>query len=113
MEHQDGTFDSALQERRGVEQPGSVNPAFKIRQTTARPQELSVTDYVEGILQGNRTILSRAITMIESTLPKHQETAQKIIEKCLPYSGDSLRVGITGVPGAGKSTFIEALGTHL
>jgi LAO/AO transport system kinase len=115
MEHQDGTFDSALEERSGVERPASVNPAFAggggIR--LVRPQELSVDYYVEGILQRNRTVLSRAITMIESSLPKHQEVAQKIIEKCLPHGGNSLRVGITGVPGAGKSTFIEALGTHL
>jgi LAO/AO transport system kinase len=119
MEHQDGTFETALQERGGVEQPSNVNPAFARKAREAhetcvmRPQELSVADYVSGILQGNRTILSRAITMVESTLPKHQEIAQQIIEKCLPYSGNSLRVGITGVPGAGKSTFIEALGTHL
>ncbi len=58
-------------------------------------------------------MLSRAITLIESRLPRHQEAAQRIIEGCLPHSGESLRIGITGVPGVGKSTFIEALGMHL
>lgn len=105
---------SALNEREGVEQPSNVNPYLNpsaaFRRT--RPQ-LSVGDYVTGIREGNRTILSQAITLIESTLPEHQKKAQEIIEKCLPFSGNSFRLGITGVPGAGKSTFIESLGSHL
>ncbi|MEG1498540.1 MAG: methylmalonyl Co-A mutase-associated GTPase MeaB [Bacteroidales bacterium] len=114
MEHQDGTFDSALTERKGVEKPSIVNPAAQINPAEFRKRTiLSVEDYVKGIIEGNRTILSRAITMIESALPEHQQIAQQIIERCLPYSGKSLRIGITGVPGAGKSTFIEALGSHL
>ncbi len=73
----------------------------------------SVEEFVTGILAGDRTLLSRAITLIESTRVDHQEKAQAIIEACLPHSGKSFRVGITGVPGVGKSTFIEALGVHL
>ena len=69
--------------------------------------------YVDGILRADRVILSQAITLIESTLPKHQEIAFKIVEKCLPHSGNSFRLGITGVPGVGKSTFIEAFGQQL
>ncbi|MFQ5446377.1 MAG: methylmalonyl Co-A mutase-associated GTPase MeaB [Saprospiraceae bacterium] len=69
--------------------------------------------YVEGILRGDRILLSQAITLVESTLPAHQQLAQEIVAKCLPHSGQSQRIGITGSPGAGKSTFIEALGTHL
>jgi LAO/AO transport system kinase len=72
-----------------------------------------VDDYVKGILEGNRTILSRAITMIESENPSHIVMAQDIIERCLPHSGNSLRIGITGVPGVGKSTFIESFGGML
>ena len=71
---------------------------------------LSPDEYVTGILAGNRIILSRAITLIESSLPKHIKLAQKIIERCIPYSGNSVRIGITGVPGVGKSTFIESFG---
>jgi LAO/AO transport system kinase len=78
-----------------------------------RPQALSVNDYVEGIVGGNRMILGRAITMVESLLPAHRELSQAIVERCLPHSGRSVRVGITGVPGAGKSTFIEAIGSYL
>jgi len=78
-----------------------------------RPMEFSRREYVEGIRAGDRTILSRAITLVESTLPAQQELAQQIVENCLPYTGNSIRVGITGVPGSGKSTFIEALGLHL
>ena len=105
---------SALSEEKGVEQPATVNPNFPVRPRTKhkRPQK-SVEEYVQQIREGNRTVLSQAITLIESTLPSHQEMAQEIIERCLPYSGNSLRVGITGVPGAGKSTFIETLGSHL
>lgn len=75
--------------------------------------QLSVDEYLNGITAGNRTILSKAITLIESSNQKHQEIADDLIEKCLPYSGKSIRIGITGVPGVGKSTFIEALGSYL
>ena len=73
----------------------------------------SEDEYVEAILSGNRTILSQAITLVESSLPDHYDIAQTIIEKCLPYSADSIRIGITGVPGAGKSRFIETFGLHI
>jgi len=102
-------YESALTERAGVEQPMQVNPNFR-RQ---KKSELTEDDYVKGILEGNRTILSRAITMIESENPTHIAMAQEIIERCLPHSGNSLRIGITGVPGVGKSTFIESFGGML
>ena len=76
-------------------------------------RNLSVDDYVKGILSGDRVSLSRAITLIESNAPKHFAVAQELIQKLLPYTGKSMRIGITGVPGAGKSTFIEALGSWL
>lgn len=76
-------------------------------------KKLTVDDYVEGVLSSNRMILSRAITLIESNAAAHFDMAQQVIQKLLPYTGKSTRVGITGVPGAGKSTFIEALGTNL
>jgi LAO/AO transport system kinase len=69
--------------------------------------------YVEGVLNGNRLLLAKTITLIESTLPKHQELSKVILDRLLPYSGKGYRVGITGVPGAGKSTFIESFGTML
>ncbi|MCL4782253.1 MAG: methylmalonyl Co-A mutase-associated GTPase MeaB [Bryobacterales bacterium] len=78
-----------------------------------RRSDPSPEEFVDRILGGDRAMLSRAITLIESRLPRHQEAAQRIIEGCLPHSGESLRIGITGVPGVGKSTFIEALGMHL
>ncbi len=102
-------YESALTERAGVEQPVQVNPHFR----RVKKSELTIDDYVDGILAGNRTILSRAITMIESDNPSHIETAQSVIERCLPHSGNSLRIGITGVPGVGKSTFIESFGGML
>jgi LAO/AO transport system kinase len=74
---------------------------------------LNVEEYAKGILQGNRTILSMAITLTESALPVHQDLAQNIIRLCLPYAEKSIRIGITGVPGVGKSTFIESFGTYL
>ena len=67
----------------------------------------------DGIIKGDRVVLSKAITIIESKLESHQELAASLIDKCLPFSGNSVRIGITGVPGAGKSTFIEAMGMHL
>lgn len=102
-------FQSALTEREGIEQPLQVNPNLVRR----KRRTLTLDDYVQGILKGDRVILSRAITMIESANPEHFEMAQSIIENCLPHSGNSLRIGITGVPGVGKSTFIESFGKLL
>ena len=76
-------------------------------------KEKTAQEYIDGILSGNRMLLSRAITFIESTRQEHQELAQEIIEACLPHSGNSIRIGITGVPGVGKSTFIEAFGNYV
>lgn len=87
----------------------AVEPPIK---RVARPQ-LSEDDYVRGVLAGDRVILSRAITLIESNAPSHFELGQRIITRLLSHSGRSMRVGITGVPGAGKSTLIEALGCLL
>ncbi len=70
-------------------------------------------DYVDGVLSHNRLQLARTITLIESTLPAHQELAREIVDKLLPYTGQGIRIGITGVPGAGKSTYIESFGNML
>ena len=106
-------FKSALKVNEGIEQPPSVN-AGAAKHYSRPGRKLLVPDqYIDGIINGNRTVLSQAITLIESSLPFHQEIAQTIISKCLPFSGNSVRIGITGVPGVGKSTFIEAFGKHL
>ena len=68
---------------------------------------------IQPILAGNRRALAKAITLIESTLDAHRDQAQDLLEKLLPHSGNSLRIGITGVPGVGKSTFIEVFGLYL
>ncbi len=95
-----------------MDQNESINPGG-LEQFKNRRKSLSLEDYVEGIKSGNRTILSRAITLIESTKASHRELAQDIIEQCLPDTGNSIRIGITGVPGVGKSTFIESLGNYI
>jgi len=105
--------DSTLKVNKGIEQPTSFNPEAKKRIKKTKPEILDINAYVKGIKSGNRTLLSKAITLVESSLTAHQNTAQGIIEKCLPFSGNSMRVGITGIPGVGKSTFIEALGALL
>ncbi len=99
-------FDSALVVNEGIEQPPVVSPYFK----KVPRRKFSTDDYVAGILRGDITVLSQAITLVESHNPAHYAQAQEIIERCLPHAGYSLRIGITGVPGAGKSTFIEAIG---
>ncbi len=99
-----------LKVNKGVKEMPKTNP---YKNKLKRKKELTVSDYMEGILKGDLSILSRAITLIESSLPKHQQIAQEVIEKSLPYSGQSVRLGITGIPGAGKSTLIETLGLYL
>ena len=76
-------------------------------------RQLSLDEYISGVLAGDRTILSRAITLVESNAPAHMAEAQQMVQELLPHTGRSIRVGITGVPGAGKSTLIEALGNFL
>lgn len=76
-------------------------------------QRLTVEAYTEGILSGDRIILSRAITLTESRLKNDRVLAKKVLENILPFTGKSLRIGISGVPGVGKSTFIEAFGRHI
>ena len=76
-------------------------------------RQLATDDYVRGVLDRDRTILARAITLIESQSSVHQEQAQEVLRLLLPHTGKAIRVGITGVPGVGKSTFIEALGCYL
>lgn len=105
-EYADAHHDTALNVSQGVAEQPIVNPHF-----TRRKRRIYSTDeYVEGILAGNITTLSQAITLVESNNPAHYAQAQQIIERCLPHAGKSVRIGITGVPGAGKSTFIEAVG---
>ena len=112
-EHPENSEEYAgLQVNAGVEQPQSVNPYLK-QMRRRRQQLFTVSEYVEGIRRGDVTRLSQAVTLVESTLPEHQAVAQEVIEKCLPWSGNSVRVGISGVPGAGKSTSIDVLGVRL
>jgi LAO/AO transport system kinase len=83
------------------------------RKRFVKKKERSVAEYVEGVLNNDRTILAQAITLVESNAAKHMETAQQILNELLPHVGKAIRIGITGVPGAGKSTFIEAFGKFL
>ena len=112
MEHPENSSEyKGLTVNSGVEQPSTVNPY--LNRARYRRREYTVGEMVEGILKGNVTVLSQAVTLIESVNPDHQQKAQEVIEKCLPYSGKSLRIGISGVPGAGKSTSIDQFGVHV
>ncbi|MDR1555615.1 MAG: methylmalonyl Co-A mutase-associated GTPase MeaB [Tannerellaceae bacterium] len=111
MEHpENDELYKGLKVNKGVAGVPVINPYLK-----KRPQrkEYTPSEFVEGILQGNITILSQAVTLVESARPEHQQLAQEIIEKCLPHAGNSVRIGITGVPGAGKSTSIDTFGMYL
>lgn len=113
MEHPENSSEyKGLTVNGGVEQPPLMNPYLAGMRRKRRPV-LSPDEYVEGILKGNVTILSQAVTLVESLRPEHQEVAQQVIEKCLPYAGNSIRIGISGVPGAGKSTSIDVFGLHV
>ena len=112
MEHPENSSEFAgLAVNKGIGPVSIVNPYLKKGRFARR--KLTAADYVEGILKGNVTILGQAVTLVESTVPEHQAIAQEVIEKCLPYSGNSVRVGISGVPGAGKSTSIDEFGIHV
>ena len=78
-----------------------------------RRREYTAAEYIEEIRKGNITVLSQAVTLVESQLPEHQTVAQEVITGCLPYAGNSVRIGITGVPGSGKSTSIDTFGLHV
>jgi len=97
---------SALREVPGCGTPEAPKPA-------KRPRPLSREEYRDGILGGDRTVLARAVTLIESAREADRDVAEQIVEDCLPHCANSIRVGITGVPGAGKSSLIEALGGFL
>ncbi len=112
MEHPENNKEYAgLQVNEGVVQPSNINPYLK--RGRYRRRELSVAEIVEGIIKGDVTVLSQAVTLVESVNPEHQVKAQEVIDKCLPYSGNSMRIGISGVPGAGKSTSIDEFGVHV
>ncbi len=104
---------SALQEKAGISQPESISSQSVEHIQLSRKVQPSAEALVQGILAGNTTALSRAITLVESTNPIHLAKANTIINSCLPHANQSVRIGITGVPGVGKSTFIEVFGKHL
>lgn len=107
------TKKSALHESEGQQPSTGINANIAQKIRAARKKEISVDYLFEQILQGNKSVLSQAITLIENSHPAVQTKAEKLIEKCLPYANNSIRIGITGVPGVGKSTFIEAFGGYL
>lgn len=104
---------SALSVSEGVDQPPSTNPDAISKFRQIKRKKLNTDDYVNGIKSRDRVVLGRAITLVESNNPVHYNETQKIIEKCLPITGNSIRIGITGVPGVGKSSFIESFGSYL
>ncbi len=104
---------SALKVNKGIEQPEAINRKFvdKVKGYKSKTHDLDY--YVNGIIKGERRILAQAITLVESTKKEHRKLAEDILEFCLPKAKESIRIGITGVPGVGKSTFIEAFGKFL
>ena len=113
MEHPENSAEyEGLTVNAGVDHQEIVNP-YLSSMRKRRQRLFTVDEYVEGILRGDVTRLSQAVTLVESTLPEHQVIAQQVIEKCLPHAGQSVRIGISGVPGAGKSTSIDSFGIHV
>lgn len=104
---------SALAEKVGVEQPNRLSEQGAKKLKEHRKSNPSLDELIQGVLKGDKTFLSRSITIIESRALKHQLSSKKIIETCIPHANQSIRIGVTGVPGAGKSTFIEVFGKLL
>jgi LAO/AO transport system kinase len=100
----------AMHEMEGIPQPSSVSKSTAEKVKARRKKAVKLEELLEGLLSGNKSALSRAITLVESTQPKHRNQASELLEKCLPHTKNALRIGITGVPGVGKSTFIETFG---
>jgi len=92
----------------GIDHPGQSNDRSVRSFLEKKRKLLPIDEYVNGILAGNITLLSKAVTLVESSKSVHQQVAREIVTKCLPFSGKSILIGITGVPGVGKSTFIGA-----
>ena len=112
MDHPENSEEyKGLTVNKGVESKPTVNPYLNRKKFARR--EFTVDEMVDGILRGDITMLSRAVTLVESTNPEHQTKAQQVVERCLPHSGKSMRIGISGVPGAGKSTSIDQFGLHV
>ncbi|MDR1102928.1 MAG: methylmalonyl Co-A mutase-associated GTPase MeaB [Tannerella sp.] len=111
MEHPENEAQyRGLKVNEGVTDAPTVNPYLK---RPPRPRRFTSSEFTEGIFRGDIAILSQAVTLIESAKDEHHRQAQEIIERCLPRSGHSVRIGITGVPGAGKSTSIDAFGMYM
>jgi LAO/AO transport system kinase len=104
---------TTLHEKKGVSQPETTSKLSAEKIKIKRNKHNSVDEFVSNILEGSIPFLSKAITLVESTNPRHQEKANEILERCLPHANNSIRIGITGVPGVGKSTFIETFGKRL
>lgn len=102
--------NSALSVQEGVWQPPSINPRLR---SSRRPSLPSAGELAEQVRKGDAQALSRAITLVESSASRHRALSQELVDLCLPYAGDSVRIGITGVPGVGKSTFIESFGSYV
>jgi LAO/AO transport system kinase len=105
--------DSALSVKQGVTGVSSLNPNLAAFVLKNRKSDLTKKDYIDGILSGDRVILSKAITLVESNRRDHHDLSQEILEGLLPHIGKAIRIGITGVPGVGKSTFIESFGEEI
>ena len=103
----------ALTQKEGVDKVASLSKDSVAIIKKKRKDVKTVSSLVNDILKGNKTALSQGITIIESTATKHQQQAKQLIEACLPSANNSIRIGITGVPGVGKSTFIEYFGKLL
>jgi len=104
---------SALTENEGIEQPKSMSAVGAERIRELRKKKINSKEIISNILNHDKVALSKGITLVESTNKEHKKIATEIIDACLPYANQSVRIGITGVPGVGKSTFIEVFGMYL
>ena len=104
---------SSLNISEGKERPNGISGEKLNNFINKKRRKYSLDEYYDGIKSGNRVILGRALSLIESKIREDNNLSNKIVDRCLPYSGKSIRIGITGIPGVGKSTFIEAFGFYL